>query len=180
MAFLYLDPATAGHEACRRRMADPVGPVSCRHVDEPAVVAATAQGGDALRRVATAGADGASARIDARIRDSLRAITDTGGADIPTELLARRAGLSPTRFRRLFVQQAGIGIRPYRRWARMITVARVVAAGGDLTRAAADAGFATPSHLTHAFGQMFGLRPSHLLAAGGRIRVSAPETAARP
>jgi hypothetical protein len=39
----------------------------------------------------------------------------------------------------------------------------------DLTTAATDAGFASPSHFSEAFHRMFGLQPSRLLAAGVTI-----------
>ncbi|MBN9736819.1 AraC family transcriptional regulator [Pseudonocardia sp. P1] len=174
-AFLYLDPGTAARHGCRDRMAGATGPLAHDHADETSVVASAVSGDAiALRRTA-AGAGNAAGPADPRILDALRDVRRPGGADLPTDELARRAGLSPARFRRSFAAEAGIGIRGYRRWARMIVVAQVVAAGGDLTRAAADAGFATPSHLSHAFRQMFGLRPSQVLDAGGRIRVRAPD-----
>jgi AraC-like DNA-binding protein len=53
----------------------------------------------------------------------------------------------------------------------MYRVARTIAVRGDLTAAAADAGFASPSHLSDAFHTMFGLRPSALLATGVAIHL---------
>lgn len=60
----------------------------------------------------------------------------------------------------------------------MRIVAGVVRDGGDLTRAAADAGFATPSHLGLAFRRMFGLPPGRLLRSGLDIRVVPGQVAA--
>ncbi|ANY06876.1 AraC family transcriptional regulator [Pseudonocardia sp. HH130630-07] len=169
-AFLYLDPATAAHGTCRDRMTDAHPVLPRRHVAEAEIVDRAAERDlPGSYRAAAGPMTGDPARIDARIGAALRVIGRPGGADVATEVLAAGAELSPPRFRRLFAEQAGIGIRAYRRWARMIVVARVVAAGGDLTRAAADAGFATPSHLSLAFRQMFGLRPSLVLDAGGIV-----------
>ncbi len=49
----------------------------------------------------------------------------------------------------------------------MLSIGRAVAKGTDFTTAAADAGFASPSHFSDAFHAMYGLTPRALLASGG-------------
>lgn len=173
VAFVYLDPATASHDGCRTRMTChpvPTCPIRTEHEAESAMIAlAVAGSGTELRAAATGLAD--ATHLDRRIIDVLRIIHRPGGADIPTAGLAQHVALSPARFRRLFGETTGVGLRCYRRWARMMIVGAVLTAGGDLTRAAADAGFATPSHLSLAFRRMFGLPPSRLLGSDVSIHV---------
>ncbi|CRK56290.1 Transcriptional regulator, AraC family [Alloactinosynnema sp. L-07] len=88
-----------------------------------------------------------------------------GGADG----LAAAVGVSTSRFLHLFRDYTGTSFRRYRLWARMLAAGSAIAAGGNLTDAAADAGFASPSHLSSSFHAMFGLRPSLLLATGARV-----------
>ncbi|MFC3962829.1 helix-turn-helix domain-containing protein [Nocardia jiangsuensis] len=106
---------------------------------------------------------------DARIAEVLRTLL-ADPADAPGAAgFAAAAGLSTSRFLHLFAAQTGTSFRRYRLWARMLRAGHALAAGGDLTRAAADAGFASPSHFSDSFHTMFGLTASTLLAAGSRI-----------
>lgn len=79
---------------------------------------------------------------------------------------ARLAGLSTAHFGALFRASVGLPFRRYRLWRRMAVVLRVTGAGGTLTEAAFEAGFASSAHLSAAFRAMFGLSPSALTAAG--------------
>ncbi|WP_280438574.1 helix-turn-helix domain-containing protein [Nocardia cyriacigeorgica] len=45
------------------------------------------------------------------------------------------------------------------------------AAPHDLTRAAVDAGFASPSHFSDVFRAMFGLTPTAFLGVGSEVRI---------
>lgn len=166
MAFGYLDPATASVEACRARMKE-WHPIAVEHRDEETLRTA---GGNELIEAATGSRTPFPA--DQRIVAATRALHSPGGIETKAATLASEAGLSLSRFLHLFVAQTGTGVRCYRRWARMILVAEVIAGGGDLTRAAADAGFATPSHFSVAFRRMFGLTPSRLLGTGVEIRTA--------
>jgi methylphosphotriester-DNA--protein-cysteine methyltransferase len=56
----------------------------------------------------------------------------------------------------------------------MLHVATAVSKGADLTRAAVDAGFASPSHFSDAFRRMFGLTATTLLGGGVEIVVDGP------
>lgn len=169
MAFCYLDPATASADACRELMRAE-GALAVGHRDEGLLLElAVRDGGRAVVEAATA--HRTVPPRDPRILAATRTLHSPGGIETPAEALAERAGVSLSRFLHLFVQQTGTGVRCYRRWARMILAAEAVAAGGDLTRAAADAGFATPSHFSSAFRRMFGLTPSQLMGNGIAIAV---------
>lgn len=71
----------------------------------------------------------------------------------------------------MFAEQTGTSFRRYVQWARMLRVAMAHAAGHDLTRAAVDAGFASPSHFSDTFRLMFGLTPSAFVGLGGTLRI---------
>lgn len=74
--------------------------------------------------------------------------------------VAKEAYLSPSRFRHLFVEQTGMGLRPYILWRRLLKVWEVLMAGDSLSSAAHAAGFADSAHLTRTSRRMFGLPPS--------------------
>lgn len=84
---------------------------------------------------------------------------------------AGAVGLSTSYFLRTFAEQTGTSFRRYVQWARMLRVAAAHAAGHDLTRAAVDAGFASPSHFSDTFRAMFGLTPSAFVGLGGTLRI---------
>ena len=90
---------------------------------------------------------------------------------ITADQLATEVHLSKSRLLHLFADQAGTTFRRYRMWARMLAVGRAIAKGADLTTAAADAGFASPSHFSDAFHAMCGLTATDLLASGAQIVV---------
>ena len=127
---------------------------------------------------------------DTNIVDGLVAILDLPPPDDPPERIAvvaravaanpdefariataaTLAGLSSSRFQRVFTRTVGVAFGRYRQWCRMGRVARAMAAGESLTDAALDAGFSSSAHLSSAFRAMFGIKPSDLVAAGTRFR----------
>jgi AraC family transcriptional regulator len=86
--------------------------------------------------------------------------------DRPLDLeeVAAEACLSPSRFRHLFVEETGMGLRPYILWRRFLRVWELLAAGYTISGAAHAAGFADAAHLTRTCRQMFGWSPSQMLA----------------
>ncbi|WP_245547394.1 AraC family transcriptional regulator [Nocardia brevicatena] len=109
---------------------------------------------------------------DPRIVWAMRRIAaDPAGSPGATGLAAA-VRLSSSRFLHLFTAHSGTSFRRYRLWARMLRVGAALAAGQDLTRAATDAGFASPSHFSDTFHALFGLTASDLLAVGSRIVVA--------
>ena len=88
-------------------------------------------------------------------------------ADKPTlDQLAKRAHLSPSRFRHAFKELTGVTLRRYRVWVAMGHAMRGLVRGKSLTVAAYEAGFSSSAHFSFAFKQMFGLAPSKLLKSG--------------
>lgn len=78
--------------------------------------------------------------------------------------LAQLAGLSESRFSHWFCEHTGMPFRSYRKWLRLIHGLQQVLNGQPLTAAAHRAQFADQAHFTRTFIQMFGIRPSDLLA----------------
>jgi AraC-like DNA-binding protein len=87
--------------------------------------------------------------------------------------MAAMVDLSTSRFLHLFRDQTGTSYRRYRLWLRMMRAADLLRQGHNLTRAATEAGFSSPSHFSDTFHAMFGLRPRQLL--GTRIGLVHPE-----
>lgn len=173
--FHYLDPRSAAGARVRAAMGEPAAPVAARHRNEAELTAYLNQPGSAdpreLRRLIVG--PETPATIDRRIRAVMNAIVDDPAGRAGAAELARDLGLSTSRFLHLFSADAGTSFRRYRVWARLLSVAGAVAAGTDLTRAAADAGFASASHFSDTFRTLFGLTASELLAQNTRIVVVA-------
>jgi AraC-like DNA-binding protein len=143
--FCYLDPA--GRRAIPDDLLD--------HVDDPVGL---------LDRLA------GPAEMDDRIRDALTIMRHKN--TVSAAEVAREVHLSTSRFLHLFSAHAGTSFRRYRLWTRMTRMAAAISAGQDLTRASADAGFASPAHFSDSFRDMFGLSATTLLAAGTRVVVA--------
>ncbi|SHN45315.1 helix-turn-helix transcriptional regulator [Cryptosporangium aurantiacum] len=161
MAFCYLDPASSRYRDCVRVMTTSDTMIAYRHRHED-VLAATA--GDLTDETAQGWLDtatGPHGAMDPRIRTAVSALYEH--ADRSAADLAALVGLSPSRFLHLFGEATGTSFRRYRLWVRMRRAAGLIRDGADLTTAAVDAGFASPSHFTSAFHAMFGLPPRHLL-----------------
>jgi AraC-like DNA-binding protein len=123
-----------------------------------------------LREVRALTLDVAVTAADRRVRrvlDELRA--DLGAT--PGELAAR-VGLSGSRLRHLLREHLGVPLVRLRWWFQMRRAARVIERGGDLSRAAHEAGFSDSAHFTRTFRRMFGFAPSRLLGARVRLEVS--------
>jgi AraC-like DNA-binding protein len=98
-------------------------------------------------------------RVTAYIRSHL-------GQDISLDDVAEVACLSPSRFRHLFVEETGMGLRPYILWRRFLHVWELLGSGTSLSGAAHAAGFADAAHLTRTSRRMFGFPPSALQFLG--------------
>ena len=99
---------------------------------------------------------------DQRILRAIAFIKANIGAPLDLETVAREAFLSPGRFRHLFVEQTGMGLRPYIQWRRFLRVWELVMHGTSLSAAAHDAGFADAPHLSRVSRNLFGFPPSGL------------------
>lgn len=103
---------------------------------------------------------------DPRVRSVIRTLFADPAAPHSAADAAAAVGLSPSRFLHLFTEHTGTSFRRYRMWARLVRFGECVAVGSDFTRAAADAGFASPSHFSDTFRAVFGITASTLLAHG--------------
>jgi AraC-like DNA-binding protein len=111
--------------------------------------------------------------LDDRLRRALDAVSGALDENVPVEVVAEAAGLSPSRVMALARAQLGSSLRGYRRWLRTFEVARRYAGGASLTAAAFEAGFASSAHLVTTARASFGVRPSQVLSPSSRgsIRV---------
>jgi AraC-like DNA-binding protein len=76
--------------------------------------------------------------------------------------LAASAQLSVSRLEHLFKTQFGVPLRAFRTWYRFRLAARQLLKGSSITDAAHAAGFHDSAHFSRAFGDTFGLPPSHV------------------
>jgi len=103
--------------------------------------------------------------IDPRIAQILREIRSDPARHARAADAATAVQMSTSYFLHVFAACTGITSRRYQQWARLRIVGAGLNAGHDLTRCAADAGFASPSHLSETFRRTFGLSLSALLAS---------------
>lgn len=97
---------------------------------------------------------------DERILRAVRYVNDHLSASITLKQVAGVACLSPSRFRHLFAEQTGMGLRQYVLWRRFVSVWEHRMAGASLSTAAHAAGFADSAHLTRTSRRMIGIAPS--------------------
>src|SRR5438067_5921591 len=105
---------------------------------------------DAARRIVQALTGGVlpSVTSDERILRAITYIKAHLDRPLTLEEVAGEACLSPSRFRHLFVEQTGMGLRPYLLWRRFLRVWELLMAGETLSSAAHVAGFADAAHLS--------------------------------
>ena len=121
---------------------------------------------DELRKLAqrtVAAAAGVSLRpaaVDPRIIAAIAEIRERIDEPVVLAALARRAGLSPGRFRHLFVAETGVSLRAFVLWERLNRALSIGFSGGSWTEAAHAANFADSAHLTRTCRRMFGLAPT--------------------
>lgn len=163
MLFCYIDPTSPHAKSCWDRMTASTAGIGLAHSNEHDLLAFAADAEfDPVAAIELACGSRRSA-VDPRIACAAAALlAHPAGANSAGELAAA-AHLSTSRFLHLFAAQSGTSFRRYRLWARILSVGRAVSKGADLTTAAVEAGFASPSHLTDTFHAMFGLPPSRLL-----------------
>lgn len=180
MLFCYIDPSSPRAKTCWDRMTDRSGGFGLTHCAENDLITLAGQAEfDPLAAVGLACGSGVPT-IDGRIAAAAATLRAHPARPNTAAELAAEAHLSTSRFLHLFARQAGTSFRRYRMWARMLSVGRAVAEGANFTTAAADAGFASPSHFSDTFHAMCGLTPSGLLGAGAQLVVlDAPEARGR-
>lgn len=165
----YLDPASQRSAACRGQFDDFHGDIGIGHAAEAELLSPPIDDVEALRWLDIAAPSDVQG-IDPRIELAAKQIRDDPAAAVPAAELAAAAGLSESRFLHLFRQEIGSSLRRYRLWSRLMCAGTQLAAGQNLTTAAVEAGFASPSHLADRFKTTFGLSATQLLATGLTIR----------
>ena len=127
-------------------------------VGEPGAV------GDVMREAARAltRGDASSRALDRRIVEVLEELRRDPSGAMDRAGAARIAGVSVSRFSHLFREQVGASFQSYRLWVRMRCAVEALVAGGDITRAALDAGFSDHAHLTRTMRRFTGQPPSYL------------------
>lgn len=116
-----------------------------------------------LAQRAIAAAAGVSVRpatVDPRVVRAIADIREHIDEPILLSALARRASLSPGRFRHLFVAETGVSLRAFVLWERLNRALSIGFSGGSWTEAAHAANFADSAHLTRTCRRMFGLAPT--------------------
>ncbi len=101
-----------------------------------------------------------SVASDERILRAVKYVNDHLSDPLTLEQVARVAHLSPSRFRHLFAEQTGMGLRPYILWRRFGIVWEHRMNGASLSAAAHAAGFADSAHLARTSRRMIGIPPS--------------------
>jgi AraC family transcriptional regulator len=131
-----------------------------------------------LAQQAIAELSGVSRQATATDRRVLKAIAHIREhIDEPISLtsVADAAGLSPSRFRHLFVNETGVSCKAFILWERLNVALARGFGGASWTEAAHAANFADSAHLSRTCRRMFGLAPTgaRLQEAAQRARVIA-------
>ena len=103
-----------------------------------------------------------AAPSDERILRAVKYVNEHLAAPLTLKQVAGVAFLSPSRFRHLFAEQTGMGLRQYILWRRFVSVWEHRMNGVSLSEAAHAAGFADSAHLARTSRRMIGVPPSLL------------------
>jgi AraC-like DNA-binding protein len=98
--------------------------------------------------------------IDARVSQAVASLESVQDDRLPIGEVARRVGLSASRFQHIFADEIGVPFRRYRLWHRLRAAIREVAGGANFTNAAHAAGFSDQAHFSNEFRRTFGAPPS--------------------
>lgn len=145
-------PAGALGDFCSRAVAAWAGP-------EEDVASLEELGRDLIRRMAE---DSAADPPDRRVDRMLAFAAAHIEGPLSLADVVAGSGLSASRLSHLFAQQTGLPFRTYLLWLRLTRAVETVAAGGSLTEAAHEAGFADSAHFSRTFRRMFGVAPTQL------------------
>jgi AraC-like DNA-binding protein len=165
----YLEPTSDRAESCRATFGGYSGSVGVTHANEAHLMFTPTDDESACRWLDFA-APLEPRSIDARVVAAARRIREDPAATVSSRELAAEAGLSESRFLHLFRDELGTSLRRYRLWIRLLHAGTAISAGHNLTTAAIEAGFASPSHLADRFRATFGLSATQLLRTGVALR----------
>ncbi|SEA72345.1 AraC-type DNA-binding protein [Variovorax sp. YR216] len=107
--------------------------------------------------------------MDARIRAVVDRINADPAEQTSAEECAAAVRLSFSRFLHLFKQETGVTFRAFRGWKRARSLLRHVRQTATLTDIALDTGYPDSTHFSHSIRQVYGLRPSDILAGSRRL-----------
>ncbi|MEJ8824093.1 AraC family transcriptional regulator [Variovorax humicola] len=107
--------------------------------------------------------------FDARIREVVDRINADPAGPASAESCAAAVHLSFSRFLHLFKQETGMPFRSFRAWKRARSLLRYVREPSTLTDIALDTGYPDSTHFSHSIRQVYGLRPSDILAGSRRL-----------
>ena len=109
--------------------------------------------------------------LDARIRRVVDRIVADPALSASAEECAASVKLSFSRFLHLFKQETGVTFRAFRAWKRARSLLRHVRQSTTLTDIALDTGYPDSTHFSHSIRQVYGLRPSDIVAGSRRLAV---------
>jgi AraC-like DNA-binding protein len=109
--------------------------------------------------------------IDSRVAKVVEKIKQTANDNLSVDDLASLVNLSVPRLVQIFKNQTGVPMRRYRLWHRLYIMAVEMAAGGNLTEAAINAGFTDSAHFSHTFKAMFGTAPTTILLQPNGLKI---------
>jgi AraC-like DNA-binding protein len=115
------------------------------------------------------GEDLAPRALDPRIRKVIDAINADPAAPTSAEDCAASVHLSFSRFLHLFKQETGTAFRAFRAWKRARSLLRYVRQTSTLTDIALDTGYPDSTHFSHSIRQVYGLKPSDIVAGSRRL-----------
>ncbi len=170
-AVLFIEPETREGRAIAERFGTkgiaPLDPETVRSLSRPVFDAWLEHRSEraiqeAAQRVVRELAGGIEPVIvsDERILKAIAYINSHLDSELTLEEVSSVAFLSPSRFRHLFVEQTGLGLRPYVLWRRFLRGVDLVMHGESISAAAHAAGFADAAHFTRTSKRMFGFAPS--------------------
>jgi AraC family transcriptional regulator len=172
---IFIEPETAEGRALGARLQG-----RPEIVDEAALASAVARLEEAWRTQASADALRATCQqlvrdlarttsrepSDPRVLQAVAYLRERVSQAVTLEEVAAAVGLSPSRFRHLFVEETGMPLRTYALWRRLLHVWELLMEGETLAGAAHAAGFADSAHLSRTSRTMFGLPPSVMQMVG--------------
>lgn len=118
------------------------------------------------------GVETRTSALDARVRRAVEALRQCRREYPGSSEMAATLGLSPGRFRHLWLAEVGLAYRRYLLWLRLQAVLGRVHASTSLTEAAHEAGFADSAHLARTFRRLLGITPSSMPLASGETEAA--------
>lgn len=107
--------------------------------------------------------------LDPRISRAVAGLSADASECEPVADIARKVGLSSSRFQHLFAAEVGVPFRRFRLWQKLRAAIGEVARGSTLTAAAHAAGFCDQAHFAHEFRRTFGAPASPSLRNVRRV-----------